>query len=107
MYLEVPVTYERYPPVRCWQPLGFPVLPLVYMRNSGASASMGTGGTILPANLGRISSTQKSRPFANGEADALLPACRLQTKTLSTSWPDCLAKSSAMSAPALWSNILP
>ena len=32
--------------MRCWQPLGLPVLPLVYMRNSGASASMGTGSTI-------------------------------------------------------------
>ena len=29
----------------CWQPFGRPVVPLVYIRNSGASAGMDTGST--------------------------------------------------------------
>jgi YCII-related domain-containing protein len=44
-YFDVPVTYARYPPVLCWQPLGRRVVPLVYMRNSGASAGMDTAST--------------------------------------------------------------
>ena len=31
--------------MECWQPFGRPVVPLVYIRNSGASAGSDTGAT--------------------------------------------------------------
>ena len=54
----------------CWQPLGRPVVPLVYIRNSGASAGMDTGSTVFPAYSGSTSSTKKSRPSTIGVCDA-------------------------------------
>jgi mycofactocin glycosyltransferase len=35
--------------VECWQPLGRPVVPEVYIKNSGASAGIDTGSTTLSA----------------------------------------------------------
>ena len=44
--------------MECWQPLGLPVVPLEYMRNSGASAGIETGATFAPLNSGSTSSTK-------------------------------------------------
>ena len=52
--------------MECWQPLGRPVVPLVYIRNSGASAGMDTGSTTAPRCSARASSTKKSRPSTIG-----------------------------------------
>src|SRR6266550_2452905 len=85
MYFDVPVTYERYPPVPCWMPFGFAVVPLVYMRNSGAVASIGTGSTILLRGVDRLIgflfvidqlsaspvAVHRDEDFAAGVADAL------------------------------------
>ena len=91
----------------CWQPLGRPVVPLVYIRNSGASAGMDTGATVWPAYWPIRSSTWKSRPSAIGTADAYWPACRRKTSTLSTSWPCRFASATASSALTLWSSRSP
>jgi hypothetical protein len=56
--------------VLCSQPLGRPVVPLVYIRNSGASAGMDTGSTVFPACSGSSSSTKKSLPPAIGVCEA-------------------------------------
>ena len=34
--------------MECWQPLGLPVVPLVYMRKSGSSAGNDSGATRSP-----------------------------------------------------------
>ena len=54
----------------CTQPLGRPVVPLVYIRNNGASAGMETGSTVFPACSASTSSTKKSRPSTIGVCDA-------------------------------------
>ena len=54
----------------CWQPFGRPVVPLVYIRNSGASAGIDTGSTVFPACSGSNSSTKKSLPSTIGVCDA-------------------------------------
>jgi hypothetical protein len=46
------------------------VVPLVYIRNSGASAGMDTGSTVFPACSGSSSSTKKSLPPAIGVCEA-------------------------------------
>ena len=38
----------------CWQPFGRPVVPLVYIKNSGASAGIDTGSTVLPRVFGYL-----------------------------------------------------
>ena len=68
----MPITYARYPPVECWQPFGRPVVPLVYIKNSGASAGMDTGSTVCPACSASTSSTKKSRPSTIGVVEAVL-----------------------------------
>src|SRR5712691_9775999 len=65
-----------YPPVLCTQPLGRAVVPLVYMRNSGASAGMDTGSTVLPFCSVSSSSTQKSRPLTHSAFDEFCPTWR-------------------------------
>jgi hypothetical protein len=42
------------------------VVPLVYMRKSGASAGIDTGSTILPMYSFKSSSMKKSRPSTMG-----------------------------------------
>ena len=87
----------------CWQPFGRPVVPLVYIRNSGASAGMDTGSTVAPWCSGSTSSTKKSRPSTIGVCDAYCPGWRRQISTLSTSWPSLAASARASSALTLWS----
>ena len=87
--------------MECCAPLGRPVVPLVYMRNSGASAGIDTGATVVPRYLGRTSSTKKSLPSVMGVCEAYWPGCRRQTSTLSTSWPCLAASASASSALTL------
>src|SRR6478736_163281 len=101
MYFVVPATYERYPPVPCWQPLGRPVVPLVYIRKSGASEGMGTGSTVLPAYFLSTSSTKKSRPSTIGVLEWYFPCSRRQTRTFSTVWFSPLAVCTAISAFSL------
>ena len=91
----------------CWQPLGRPVVPLVYIKNSGASAGIDTGSTVCPAYRGSSSSTKKSLPSAIGVCEAYWPGRRRQTSTLSTSWPSLAAVTRASSALTLWSVIDP
>ena len=69
----------------CWAPFGRPVVPEVYIRNSGASAGIETGSTSWPRYGPITSSTKKSRPGTMGVSDAYWPACRRHTSTLSTS----------------------
>ena len=57
----------------CWAPFGRPVVPLVYMRNSGASAGMDTGSTIWRRYSGSTSSTKKSRPSVIGVFEPYWP----------------------------------
>ncbi len=96
-----------YPPVLCCAPLGRPVVPLVYIRNNGASDGSETGSTTWPRYGEMISSTKKSRPVTIGVWDAYSPSCRRQTRTLSTSWPCLAASASASSALTLWSTSVP
>ncbi len=71
--------------MECWQPLGRPVVPLVYIRNSGASAGIETGSTTAPLWSARSSSTKTSRPSTIGVLAEYWPGNRRQTRTLSTS----------------------
>ena len=57
----------------CCAPLGRPVVPLVYIRNSGASAGMDTGSTVCRRYCGSTSSTKKSRPSVIGVCEAYWP----------------------------------
>src|SRR5258707_2521554 len=101
MNLEVPATYERYPPVPCWQPFGRPVVPLVYIRKSGASEGIGTGETICPLYFLSTSSTKKSRLSTIGVLEWYFPASRRQTRTFSIAWPSFFAVATARSAFSL------
>ena len=87
--------------MECWQPFGRPVVPLVYIRNSGASAGMDTGSTVLPRCSASTSSTKKSRPSAIGVSEAYWPGWRRQMSTLSTSCPSLAAAARASSALTL------
>ena len=91
----------------CWAPLGRPVVPLVYIRNSGASAGIDTGATSWPRYWPMTSSTKKSRPSTIGVSDAYSPGWRRHTSTLSTSWPCLSASATASSAFTLWSISVP
>ena len=82
----------------CWAPFGRPVVPEVYMRNSGASAGMDTGSTSCPRYFPATSSTKKSRPAAIGVWEAYWPGWRRHTRTLSTSCPCFFASATASSA---------
>src|SRR5256886_2547496 len=42
-YFVVVATPTRYPPVECWIPFGFPVVPDVYRMNNGSVASIASG----------------------------------------------------------------
>ena len=85
----------------CCAPFGRPVVPLVYIRNSGASDGIETGSTIWPRYGAITSSTKKSRPVTIGVWEAYSPSWRRQTRTLSTSWPCLAASASASSALTL------
>jgi hypothetical protein len=68
-----------YPPVVCRMPLGFPVLPDVYSRNRGCSASTGWQARV-PGWFGTTSCHQWSRP---GRMATSFPT-RRRTSTLRT-----------------------
>jgi hypothetical protein len=89
--------------VLCWQPFGRPVVPLVYIRNSGASAGIDTGSTTRPRKSAINSSMKKSRPSTMALFDAYSPGWRRHTSTLSTAAPCSAATAIASSALALWS----
>ena len=84
--------------MECWAPFGRPVVPEVYIRNSGASAGIDTGSTSWPRYFPATSSTKKSRPSAMGVCEAYWPGWRRHTSTLSTSWPCSRASATASSA---------
>ncbi len=54
--------------MECWQPFGRPVVPEVYIRNSGSVAFSATGSTISPLCSARRSSTKTSLPSTIGVA---------------------------------------
>src|SRR5216684_364876 len=101
IHLEVAVTYDRYPAMPCCAPLGLPVVPLEYIRNSGASDGRATGSTFLPRQSLSRSFTKTSRPGTIGVLAEYLPGYRCHTNTLSTSCPISFAARTAMSAFAL------
>ena len=70
----------------CWQPFGCAVVPLVYIRNNGASAGIDTGSTTLVAVVARAP-RRRRRPGRStiGLCEAYWPGCRRHTSTLSTS----------------------
>ena len=51
--------------MECWQPLGRPVVPLVYMRKTGASAGNCTGSTRWPRDVASSSLMTTPRPCAS------------------------------------------
>src|SRR5947209_10971684 len=64
-YFIVVATPTRYPPVECWIPFGFPVVPDVYRRNSGSVASIASSSHFASA-FPMSSCHQWSRPSRMG-----------------------------------------
>ena len=59
--------------MECWQPFGRPVVPDVYIRNSGSVAASRAGSTISPLCAASRSSTKTSRPSTIGVCAEYLP----------------------------------
>ncbi len=59
--------------MECWQPFGRPVVPDVYIRNSGSVACSATGSTTSPLRAARRSSTKTSRPSTIGVFEEYWP----------------------------------
>ncbi len=69
-------------------PSGRPVVPLVYIRNNGASAGIDTGSTCCAAVGLQAARRRRSRaPRPSGCSSGTRPGCRRQTSTFSTSTP--------------------
>src|SRR6266581_4197407 len=86
----------------CCAPLGLPVVPLEYIKKSGASDGRATGSTLLPLCSLSMSFTKKSRPATIGVLAEYFPGYRCHTSTLSTSCPNsCAARLAAEAAEDL------
>src|SRR5207249_4452715 len=87
-YFIVVATPTRYPPVECWMPFGFPVVPDVYRMKSGSVAFIASGSHSAAA-LAMRSCHQWSRPSRMGTSAPV----RRKTTTCRTTSRSAIASS--------------